>query len=178
MGLLVEDWYIGVRHGLCFRRFSQVVLLFPRTRLLQDSQSLDFPAAYQFHTTISDSLLPFRYPVVTHTGNPFPIAPVSSKFAALLVVQARLPTPDAPILRPSHRIANTSGDIWSKSWLLGSLDAFQSHDLSSHLITYRFRLFVSTNRQHSRSSSSCRTSEIHVPPFITIPIKLRLNGRC
>ncbi|THW43308.1 hypothetical protein D6D21_05449 [Aureobasidium pullulans] len=115
MGLLVEDWYIGVRHGLCFRRFSQVVLLFPRTRLLQDSQSLDFPAAYQFHTTISDSLLPFRYPVVTDTGNPFPIAPVSSKFAALLVVQTRLPTPDAPISRPSHGIANTSGDIWSKS---------------------------------------------------------------
>ncbi|THX95626.1 hypothetical protein D6C76_04139 [Aureobasidium pullulans] len=120
MDLLVEDWYTGVRHGLCFRRLvvnlqSQGVLLFPRTRLLQDSQSLDFPAAYQFHTTISDSLLPFRYPVVTDTGNPFPIAPVSSKFAALLVVQARLPTPDAPILRPSHRIANTSGDIWSKS---------------------------------------------------------------
>ncbi|THX09012.1 hypothetical protein D6D17_04089 [Aureobasidium pullulans] len=150
MELLVEDWYIGVRHGLCFRRLvvnlqSQVVLLFPRTRLLQDSQSLDFPAAYQFHTTISDSLLPFKYPVVTDTGNPFPIAPVSSKFAALLVVQARLPTPDAPILRPPHRIANTSSDIWSKLWLLASLDAFQSHDLSSHLITYRFRLFVSTN---------------------------------
>ncbi|THV91192.1 hypothetical protein D6D27_05412 [Aureobasidium pullulans] len=45
--------------------FSQVVLLFPRTRLLQDSQSFDFPAAYQFHTTISDSLLPFKYPVGT-----------------------------------------------------------------------------------------------------------------
>ncbi|THY49403.1 hypothetical protein D6C99_05141 [Aureobasidium pullulans] len=45
--------------------FSQVVLLFPRTRLLQDSQSLDFPAAYQLHTTISDSLLPFKYPVGT-----------------------------------------------------------------------------------------------------------------
>ncbi|THY20289.1 hypothetical protein D6D02_01925 [Aureobasidium pullulans] len=95
--------------------FSQVVLLFPRTRLLQDIQSLDFPAAYQSHTTISDSLLPSKYPVVTDTGNPFPIAPVSSKFAALLVVQARPPTPDAPILRPSHRIANTSGDIWRKS---------------------------------------------------------------
>ncbi|THW03932.1 hypothetical protein D6D26_03120 [Aureobasidium pullulans] len=95
--------------------FSQVVLLFPRTRLLQDSQSLDFPAAYQLHTTILTSLLPFRYSVVTDTGNPFPIAPVSSKFAALLVVQARLPTPDAPILKPSHGIANTSSDIWSKS---------------------------------------------------------------
>ncbi|THZ81966.1 hypothetical protein D6C84_06155 [Aureobasidium pullulans] len=90
--------------------FSQVVLLFPRTRLLQDSQSLDFPAAYQFHTTISDSLLPFRYPVVTDTGNPFPITPVSSKFAALLVVQARLPTPDVPISRPPHRIVKTSSD--------------------------------------------------------------------
>ena len=134
------------------------MLLFPRTRLLQDSQSLDFPAAYQFHTTISDSLLPFKYPVVTDTGNPFPIAPVSSKFAALLVVQARLPTPDVPISRPPHRIAKTSSDVWSKSWLLGSLDAFQSHDLSSHLITYRFRLFVSTSRRHPSSPFSFRTS--------------------
>ncbi|THX56210.1 hypothetical protein D6D11_03595, partial [Aureobasidium pullulans] len=78
-------------------------------------QSLCFPTAYQIYTTISDSLLPLRYPVVTDTGSPSPIAPVLSKFAALLVVQARPPTPDAPILRPSHGIANTSGDIWSKS---------------------------------------------------------------
>lgn len=99
------------------------MLLFPRTRLLQDSQSLDFPAAYQFHTTISDSLLPFRYPVVTDTGNPFPIAPVSSKFAALLVVQARLPTPDVPISRPPHRIAKTSSEFEANRgfWLLSTL---------------------------------------------------------
>ena len=134
------------------------MLLFPRTRLLQDSQSLDFPAAYQFHTTISDSLLPSRYPVVTDTGNPFPIAPVSSKFAALLVVQARPPTPDAPILRPSHGIANTSSNIWSKSWRLASLDTIQFDDLSSHLITYRFRLFVSPYCRHPSSSFSFRTS--------------------
>ncbi|TIA21360.1 hypothetical protein D6C81_03846 [Aureobasidium pullulans] len=147
MDLLVEDWYTGVRHGLCFRRLvvnlqSQVVLLFPRTRLLQDRQSLDFPAAYQFHTTISDSLLPFRYPVVTDTGNPFPIAPVSSKFAALLVVQARLPTPDVPISRPSHRIANTSGDIWSKS------PTTYLHILSHTVF----------------DSSSQRIASIHAPP--------------
>lgn len=154
------------------------MLLFPRTRLLQDSQSLGFPTAYQFHTTISDSLLPFKYPVVIDTGSPFPIAPVLSKFAALLVVQARPPTPDEPILRPSHRIANTSGDIWSKSWLLASLDTIQFDDLSSHLITYRFRLFVSTYCRNPSSPFSFRTSEIHFPPFITIPIKLRLNGRC
>lgn len=153
------------------------MLLFPRTRLLQDSQSLDFPAAYQFHTTISDSLLPFKYPVVTDTGNPFPIAPVSSKFAALLVVQARLPTPDVPISRPPHRIAKTSSDIWSKSWLLASLDTIQFDDLLSHSITLPLRPFVSRHRRRLHFPG-CRTSEIHFPQFITIPIKLRLNGRC
>lgn len=126
------------------------MLLFPRTRLLQDSQSLDFPAAYQFHTTISDSLLPFRYPVVTDTGNPFPIAPVSSKFAALLVVQARPSTPDAPILRPSHGIANTSSDIWSKSWLLSTLFSPTTYlHILSHTVF---------------DSSSQRIASIHAPP--------------
>ncbi|THY25668.1 hypothetical protein D6D01_05018 [Aureobasidium pullulans] len=106
------------------RAFSKTVSLSVfRPRINSTQQS-------QIRSCLSDiQSLPIR---VT-----FPQLPRSCPFSALLVVQARLPTPDTPISRPQHRIANTSSDIEANRgfWLLSTLYSPMTYrHISSHTV--------------------------------------------